>query len=138
MRRRSKAGGEPAKSRRRKTVTPKRRNGPKAVRGRSASAVSLQAKVARLTHERDEALEQLIATSEVLGVISRSPTNVQPVFDFLAKNAARLCTAQFCHVFQFDGKLIHFVALHGYSPEVSQGAVIPWLRGEAARPLARS
>ena len=76
--------------------------------------------VAQLTHERDEALEQLIATSKVLGVISSSPTDVQPVFDFIVKSAARLCTARFCHVFQFDGKLIHQVALHGYSPEVAE------------------
>jgi class 3 adenylate cyclase len=120
MKRRSGADGEPAKSQRRKTVRPKRRNAPRAERGRSAYAVSLRAKVARLTHERDEALEQLIATSEVLGVISSSPIDVQPVFDFIAKSAARLCKAQFCHVFQFDGKLIHQVALHGYSPEVAK------------------
>src|SRR5215469_15595999 len=120
MRRRSRAGGEPAKSQRRKTVRPKRRNAPRAERGRSAYAVSLRANVAQLTHERDEALEQLIATSKVLGVISSSPTDVQPVFDFIVKSAARLCTAQFCHVFQLDGKLIHQVALHGYSPEVAK------------------
>ena len=120
MKRRSSADGEPAKSQRRKTVRPKRRNAPRAERGRSAYAVSLRAKVARLTHERDEALEQLIATSEVLGVISSSPIDVQPVFDFIAKSAARLCKAQFCHVFQFDGKLIHQLALHGYAPEVAK------------------
>ena len=126
MRRRSRAGGEPAKSQRRKTVRPKRRNAPRAERGRSAYAVSLRAKVVRLTHERDEALEQLIATSEELGVISSSPT-VQPVFDFIAKSAARLCTAQFCHVFQFDGKLIHQVAMLGTPLKWPnfQGAAIP-------------
>jgi hypothetical protein len=47
MKRRSGAGGEPVKTRRHKTATLKRRNAPKAVRNRSVSAASLQAKVAR-------------------------------------------------------------------------------------------
>src|SRR6516164_9866065 len=118
MRRRSRAGGKSVKSQRRKTAMLKHRNAPKAKRRRGVSIAGQETVVARLTRERDEALEQLIATSEVLGVISRSPTDVQPVFDFIAKSAARLCAARYCHVFQFDGKLIHFVAMHGYSPEV--------------------
>ena len=73
MRRRSRAGGEPVKTRRRKTVTLKRRNAPKAAVRRSSSAADKQTKVARLTRERDEALEQLSAASEVLKVISSSP-----------------------------------------------------------------
>src|SRR6185369_2997669 len=43
----------------------------------------------------------------------RSPTNVQPVFETIAQAAAQLCTAEFCHVFRFDGHLIHFAASHG-------------------------
>src|SRR5262249_13760351 len=38
---------------------------------------------------------------------------VQPVFDTIAQAAAQLCKAQFCHVFRFDGQLIHFAASHG-------------------------
>ena len=53
----------------------------------------------------------------MLSVISRSPTDVQPVFDTIAQSAALLCKAQFCHVFRFDGKLIHFAAVHGLTPE---------------------
>src|SRR5215467_5933526 len=53
------------------------------------------------------------STSDVLEVISRSPTNVQPVFDTIAHAAGELCNAQFCHVFRFDGQLIHFAASHG-------------------------
>ena len=120
MRRRSRAGGKPVKTRPRKTATRRRGNPPKAMRG--PSAISQESETTRLTREHDEALEQQTATSEVLGVISSSPTDVQPVFDLIAKSAARLCKAQFCHVFQFDGKLIHFVALHGYSAEVVKDA----------------
>jgi two-component system, NtrC family, sensor kinase len=43
-----------------------------------------------------ELLEQQTATSEILRVISISPTNVQPVFQSIAANAARLCGARFC------------------------------------------
>src|SRR5262245_33140607 len=71
-----------------------------------------------LKSERDEALEQQLATSEVLRVIRRSPTDVQPVFDMIAESAARLCTAEFCFVYRFDGRLLHFVAHHSVSPEV--------------------
>lgn len=78
-----------------------------------------------------EALEQQTATSEILRVISTSPTDVQPVFDTIAQHAARLCGAQYCHVFRYDGELLHFVAHNGLEPE---GAVppAPPHRGSAA------
>jgi signal transduction histidine kinase len=53
----------------------------------------------------------------VLNVISRSPSELQPVFDAIAYSAARLCQAQSCHVFRFDGELIHFAASHGLAFE---------------------
>jgi len=88
--------------------------------------------------ERDltEALEQQTATSEILRVISRSPTDTQPVFDMIAQSAARLCDAEFCHVFGFDGELIHFKAHHGLDAEGIDAIVraypkAPW-RGSAA------
>ena len=71
------------------------------------------------TRNRDltETLEQQLATSEILTVISSSPTDVQPVFESIARSAARLCEARFCFVFRFDGELLHFVAQDGPVPE---------------------
>jgi GAF domain-containing protein len=63
------------------------------------------------TRDLTEALEQQTATSEVLNVISRSPTDAQPVFDAISKSAARLCAAELSAVYRFDGKLIHVAAL---------------------------
>jgi hypothetical protein len=107
MKRRSRAGGEPAKARRRKTATLKRRNVPKAVRSRDFSTTSLKAKVARLARERDEALEQQKATSEVLRVVSSSPGQLELVFQAMLEHATRICGAQFGILFRYEGGLFY-------------------------------
>ena len=67
--------------------------------------------------ELTEALEQQTATSEILRVISRSPTDLEPVYNAIAKSAVRLCGALMCCVFRFDGDLMHLVAQHNLGPE---------------------
>ena len=64
-----------------------------------------------------EALEQQTATAEILRVISRSPTDVQPVFDTIVRSAVRLCDGLFSSLYQFDGELHYLVAQHNYTPE---------------------
>ena len=64
-----------------------------------------------------EALEQQTATSEILSVISSSPTDLQPVFETIVANAKRLCGADVGGLFRFDGELLHFVTGAGSSPE---------------------
>ncbi len=67
----------------------------------------------RLFNETKEALARQTATSDVLQVISESPTDVQPVFDIIAERAAALTAARFCTVTRLDGDNAQLVALHG-------------------------
>jgi GAF domain-containing protein len=69
-----------------------------------------------------EALEQQTATAEILRVISRSQTDVQPVFDTIVRSAVNLCDGLFSALFQYDGELIHQVAQHNYTPEALEEA----------------
>jgi len=71
----------------------------------------------RLFKELEARNRDLTATSEILQVISRSPTDVQPVFDRIADRAMRLCDAAIGAVFMFDGTLIHLNAVANVSPE---------------------
>jgi GAF domain-containing protein len=64
-----------------------------------------------------EALEQQTATSDILRVISQSPTNVQPVFDTIAAAALKLCSANSAVVTRFDGELIRVAALANVTAE---------------------
>jgi PAS domain S-box-containing protein len=64
-----------------------------------------------------EALEQQTATSEILKVISSSPTDVYPVFDTILRNAVRLTSAEIAAVFRFDGERVHLTATHNWSEE---------------------
>ena len=67
--------------------------------------------------ELREALEQQTATSEILSVISSSPTDVQPVFDTIVKNATRLCESSGATVVRYDGELFYLVAQYNISAE---------------------
>ena len=70
----------------------------------------------RLFQELTEALERQTATSEILGVIASSPTDVQPVLDMLAKNAARLCDAIDAVITRPEGDNLRVVAKYGAVP----------------------
>ena len=81
----------------------------------------------RLFQELTESLEQQTATSEILGVIARSPTDIHPVLDVVAENAARLCEAKDASIFRVDGDILQRAAAYGPMPV-----------SETRRPLTRS
>ena len=70
----------------------------------------------RLFQELKESLEQQTATSEILGVIASSPTDIQPVLDTVAKNAARLCEAADAQIRLIEGDGTRLVASFGSLP----------------------
>ena len=100
MRRRGKTSGKAAKTQRPKTL--KRRSAPKTARHRNSDATAKETNVARLTRERDEALERLAAASEVLEVVSSSLGELQPVFETVLENATRICEAKFANLFLYE------------------------------------
>ncbi len=69
------------------------------------------------TTDLTESLEQQTATSEVLSIISRSPGDLQPVFESMLANATRLCEAKFGNLWLREGDQFRIVAIHGGSPE---------------------
>jgi GAF domain-containing protein len=79
--------------------------------------VRLFKELQKRNRELTEALEQQTATSEVLRVISSSPTDVQPVFDAIVQSATRLCDASFGSAHRFDGQLITIDARDKYTPD---------------------
>jgi signal transduction histidine kinase/HAMP domain-containing protein len=74
---------------------------------------NLEQKVEDRTRELTESLEQQTATSEILGVISSSPTDIQPVLDAVAESAARLCDAGDAQIRLIDGDILRLAASFG-------------------------
>src|SRR5215510_11759194 len=85
----------------------------------------------RLFNELKESLEQQTATSEILGVIASSPTDLQPVMDAIAENAARLCEANDALIHRIDGASLKVVANYGPLPgrPDGRGGSVPIDRG---------
>jgi GAF domain-containing protein len=135
MKRRSRAGGKPAKAQRPKALKLKGRNAPRAA-PRSSSRNG-QIEVARLARELNEAREQQTATSEVLQVISSSPGDVEPVFATMLENAARICDAKFGNIFRWDGDALHLVATHNTPPAFAEARRSLPLRPNKENPIGR-
>ena len=131
MRRRVSTGGKATKTQRRKTL--KRSNAPKAARHGSHLA-SNKTDVAQLTRERDEALEQLAATSEVLRAIARSPVELKPVFEAMLANATRLCEASYGNMWLCEGDNLRTAALHGPLPAAYVEFLEQWRSGTSLHP----
>src|SRR6516162_8183381 len=126
MRRRSRASSKPTKARSRKAKT------LKAVRHSSSSASGQETEVARLTRELHEAQDQQRTTSEILGVVARSRTNVQSVLDTVCQSAAQLCEAYDAAIWRPNGDQLLLAAHYG---PITQIESVPLVRGTV---LARS
>jgi GAF domain-containing protein len=95
----------------------------------------------RLLNELRQSLEQQTATADVLGVISSSPGELEPVFQAMLESATRICEAKFGNLLLFDGKDMRVVAMHNAPREHEElrrrNPVIP-LERSIVRPLVRT
>jgi signal transduction histidine kinase/HAMP domain-containing protein len=97
------------------------------------SYANLERKVEERTRELTEALEQQTATSDVLQVISSSPTEIQPVLDAVAENAGRLCQAADVVILRIDGNIMRFATRHGpFSASLPPDQEFPISRGSVS------
>ena len=108
MKRRSKVWAAPGKAQGLRAAKVKR---PAPKRAAVSPTADEKDAIARLTRERDEALEQQAAASEVLRVISSSPADLQRVFEAMLDNAVRICDARGAGICRWDGEALHHVAL---------------------------
>jgi signal transduction histidine kinase/HAMP domain-containing protein len=90
------------------------------------SYVNLEQKVEDRTRELTESLEQQTATSEILGVIASSPTDIKPVLDAVAGSAAQLCNATDAQIWLVEGDKVRRAAAHGsiFTPNLEEGRAI--------------
>src|SRR5215472_106409 len=118
MRRRSRANSKVGRSRKAKTL--------KGVRPSSSSASSQKTEIARLTRELYEAQDQQRTTSEILGVVARSRTDLRSVLDTVCQSAAQLCEAYDATIWRPDGDRLLPAAHHG---PITQIESVPLVRG---------
>ncbi len=108
-----------------KTSPAKRPQTNAELRQQLAEALERESAALKKLQDRDqqlaEALEQQTATSEILGVIASSPTDLQPVMDAIAENAARLCEANDALIHRIDGDFLKNVANYGPLPSSPRG-----------------
>ena len=74
-----------------------------------------------LRRERDESLEREAATSDILRMIARSPTDLQSVMDAIAERAAKLCDAENTAIFRVDDNFLRVAAHFGPTPMAHPG-----------------
>ena len=118
MRRRSSAGGEPAKAHRRKTVARKSRVTSK------AAAVKVLHRQPGTKYAARPRAEQVARAAdrhpEVLQIISSSPGDLEPVFAAMLEKAVRICDAKFGNIYRWDGETLHVSASYNTPPAYAE------------------
>jgi two-component system NtrC family sensor kinase len=105
---------------------------------RTRELAEAQRQVDEARRQATEALEQQAATSEVLGVISSSPGELQPVFEALLANATRLCEAKFGGLYTYNGTDFRAEAFHNAPTAYVEARMRdPLLRPPPDGPLGR-
>ena len=115
-----KAGGKSEKRRDRKAAKPKQSSGSRAHVPHTSSGIRKVADVQQLIQERDAALDQQAATSEILEVISRSTGDLQPIFAAILHNAVRLCDASFGDIYSWERGALHLLASYNSPPAFAE------------------
>lgn len=127
MRQGEKAGKSKAKAR--------RSVGRKSLKNEGSRVRDLEKRLA-------EAVDQQTATSEILQVISSSPTDVAPVFEAIVESAAKLCGASLGGILRYDGDMITVVGAYNASPEdleaVGRAYPRPAGRGRGTSPTSKT
>jgi len=127
-------GRTTARTRHRKTAKPKR-SAPIIARRDNPSVADLQAQTSDLTRELGQTQDQLAATSEVLRVISNSPTDLQSSLGAIAESAARLLDVAGAEISRVEGDGLRLMAKHGSFPQRPVGSIRPinrdWVTGRA-------
>ena len=123
------------KKRRRTTTKQKRHNAPRLARRHGSSAEGLNEKVALFKRERDEAIKQQKATSEVLRAISNSPTDAASTLGAIAESVARLLGVTDAEIMSTEGNVLRCLAKHGTSLQWPLGTTRllsrDWVTGRA-------
>src|SRR5262249_839461 len=128
------SSGQPVKGQRRQSR-------PKARKARTArgSTDHSPEQFDRLKRERDEALEQLAATSQVLQVISSTKGDLEPVFQSMLANAVPICQAKFGTLYRTEGDSVRWVAMHGVPKAFAEERRrVPLIRPAPTTALARA
>jgi len=110
----------------RKTKAAARKQAPRKPLGRD------QAKIARLEKDLSDSLAQQAATTEILALIRKTPSDTQQVFEAIAARAAQLCEAADAVVLMREGDSLRWAAHHGTIPGRYIGRAQPVDRGMVA------
>jgi two-component system NtrC family sensor kinase len=135
VKRRRASSRKPAKAQ--QTIKAKRGATPKAARNRRLSPLNKDAETAQLARERDDALEQLSATADILRVIAGTPEDSKRALDTIAETAVRMFDAANVNFLRFEGDVLRFVSAAG--PAVAKlREALPDIPLEPTNPAVRS